>query len=286
MKALSFIINANILIAVAAVSLAVATQVQLGLSPQFQTYLVVMFLASLFDYNLHRIIAVHYKKGSSISGKEKWASEHLKLLKIIIVITSAGLVVSLFFVKVVVLYILVPLALLSFLYSIPIPGKRKRQLWLLGIPGMKTLLIALVWTSATVLIPVLQPGPFLNHMSVMLILIERFAFIFAIAIPFDTRDMEVDKLAGIKTIPITIGEKPALVFSNIVMSISLTVAFFHYHAESMTFILPAYFISVGLTLYFINSAKMKSLQYYHHGILDGSIILHGILISLSFFLFN
>jgi 4-hydroxybenzoate polyprenyltransferase len=286
LKALRFIINANILIAVAAVSLAIATQVQLGLSPQFQAYLVVIFLASLFDYNLHRIIAVHFKKGLSISGKEKWASEHQVLLKIIIVITSVGLVVSLFFVKSVVFFMLAPLALLSFLYSIPIPGKQKRQSWLLGIPGMKTLLIAIVWTSATVLIPVLQSGPLLNNKSAMLIFIERFTFIFAIAIPFDIRDIAADKLAGIKTIPLTFGEKPALVFSNIVMGISLTVAFFHYLAESMTFILPAYFISVGLTLYLINSTKMKSLPFYHHGILDGSIILHGILISFSFLLFG
>ena len=120
----------------------------------------------------------------------------------------------------------------------------------------------------------------------MLIFIERFTFIFAIAIPFDIRDMNVDELAGIKTIPVTFGEKPALVFCNIIMGISLTIAFVHYLAESMTFILPAYFISVGLTLYFINSTKLKCLPFYHHGILDGSIILHGILISLSFIIFN
>jgi 4-hydroxybenzoate polyprenyltransferase len=286
LKALSFIINANILIAVAAVSLAIATQVQLGLSPQFQAYLVVIFLASLFDYNLHRIIAVHLKPEASRFGKEKWASEHLVLLKTTIVITLAGLVISLFFVKAAVLYLLLPLALLSFLYSIPIPGKQIRQSRLLGIPGMKTLLIALVWTSATVLIPVLQLGPFLNYSPVMLIFVERFSFIFAIAIPFDIRDMEVDELAGIKTIPLIFGEKPALVFSNIVMGISLTVAFFHYLAARMIFILPAYFISICLVLYFINSRKMKSLPFYHHGILDGCIILLGILIGFSFLLFG
>ena len=254
----------------------------MGLSPQFHAFLIVIFLASLFDYNLHRIIAVKYKHGTSRFGKEKWASEHLKILKTILAVALAGLVVSLLFVKPIIVYILAPMALLSFLYSIPIPGKQKRQSWLLGIPGVKTLLIALVWTSATVLIPVLQSGPFSNYTPVMLIFIERFTFIFAIAIPFDIRDMEVDKLAGIKTIPAIIGEKPALTLSNIVLGISITIALFHYLQQNMSFILPAYFVSVGLILWFINSAKMKSLQYYYHGILDGSIILHGILLSLSF----
>lgn len=35
-------------------------------------------------------------------------------------------------------------------------------------------------------------------------LVERFFFVFAITIPFDIRDIEADKQAGLKTIPLLI----------------------------------------------------------------------------------
>lgn len=284
MRAIRFIINSNFLIALAAFSLALATEVELGISPHFQAYLVLIFLATLSDYNLHRIIAV-YKNPDVINvEKFRWAAEHLILLKILMLFSLAGQAISMFFVKSVILYILAPLALLSLLYSIPFQGKQKKQSSLLRIPGIKTFLIATVWTTATVILPVLQSGISINNTSVFLIFAERFAFIFAIAIPFDIRDMKADALAGIRTIPVTFGEKRALLVSNSMMGISLAIALFHYLAQNMIFIFIAYSVSIALTLIFINSRKIKDYPIYYHGILDGSIMLHGLLISLSIFL--
>lgn len=286
MKAIHFLINSNIFIALAAVFLALATEAQLGNASHFQASLVVIFLATMSDYNLHRFIAVKDTPKTRQVEKIRWAAEYLTLLKVLILSTSAGLVISLFFVRMEILFALVPLALLSFLYSIPFPGDPKKPFHLLGIPGMKTLLIALVWSAATVFLPVIQSGTPVNQASVLLIFAERFTFIFAIAIPFDIRDIKADVLAGMKTIPVTFGEKRALLIGNSSMIISLMIASFHYLLQNMAFIFIAYFVSVGLTLVFINSRKIKGYPLYYHGILDGSILLHGLLISLGLFLFN
>jgi len=286
LKVIHFLINSNIFIALAAVSLALATDAQLGIAPHFKTYLVVIFLATLSDYNLHRFIAVKNNPKARHVEKLLWAVKYLQLLKILILTSSTGLVISLFFIRIEILFVLLPLALLSFLYSIPFPGNLKKPFQLLGIPGMKTLLIALVWTAVTVFLPVIQSGTPVNQASVLLIFAERFTFIFAIAIPFDIRDIKADALAGMKTIPATFGEKQALLVCNSSMIISFMIASFHYLLQNMAFIFIAYFVSVGLTLVFINSRKIKGYPLYYHGILDGSILLHGLLISLGFFLFS
>jgi 4-hydroxybenzoate polyprenyltransferase len=149
---------------------------------------------------------------------------------------------------------------------------------------MKTFLIAVVWTGATVMIPVFFENKPFDHLQIMLLFAERFTFIFAIAIPFDIRDMETDSLASIRTIPIVYGEKKALNISNVALLLSLSIASFHYLDMKMVFILPAYVFSIITTFILINTKAIKNMAFYHHGILDGSILLHGLLIFVSFYL--
>ena len=283
MKALSFIIHSNILIALAALALTLATQVQLGLEPRPHLYLALIFLATLFDYNLHRYLTIYNKHEAFKIEKLKWASEHLNTFGALIILSFGGLVVVLFFLKTEVLYLLVPLALLSFLYSFPFPGKQKRNFRLLKIPGMKTFLVAFVWTGATVLVPVFFDDQSFDNLATILLFAERFTFIFAIAIPFDIRDMQTDALASLKTIPIAYGEKNAVKLSNSALLLSFSIATFHYVDAKLLFILPAYLFSIACTFLFINNKALKNVSFYHHGILDGSIILQGILIFLSYY---
>jgi 4-hydroxybenzoate polyprenyltransferase len=284
MKVLGFIIHSNILIALAALALTLATQVQIGMEPRAHAYLTIIFLATLFDYNLHRYLTLYNKPEAVKNDKLKWAKEHLNTFVAVIILSVGGLVVALFFVKAEILFLLVPLAILSFLYSFPFPGKQKRNFRLMKIPGMKTFLIAFVWTGATVMIPVFFENKPFDHLHIILLFAERFTFIFAIAIPFDIRDMETDSLASIRTIPIVYGEKNALNISNVALLLSLSIASFHYLDMKMVFILPAYLFSIVTTFIFINTKAIKNMTFYHHGILDGSILLHGLLIFVSFYL--
>lgn len=212
------------------------------------------------------------------------ATINLTLLKILLILSTAGLAISLFFVKSETLFILAPLALISFLYSIIFKKKQKIPVLFREIPGIKTLLLAMVWTCATVLLPVLQTENYPNSANIVLIFVERFTFIFAIAIPFDVRDMKGDRLAGIRTLPIAFGVKRAMVICNSVMALSIITAIVHYLGSSLTFLLSGYIISAVFALYCINNKNLNSRPLYYHGILDGVMLLHGILISLCVFL--
>jgi len=283
LKALIFIIHSNLLLALAAVSLTLASQVQLGIKSQANAYLAVIFFSTLLDYNFHRLRAISNNPEASGIGKLRWSIGNVKLLKILIDIFLAGFIVSLFYTGLEIMYLLAPLALLSLLYSFSYTGKHKISFRLFRIPGMKTILIAFIWTTATVFVPVLQSEKSITNPYILLLFAERFTFIFAIAIPFDIRDMEADALSSLKTLPVTFGESNALKISNICLLLSLSIATFHYLDAKMLFVLPSYLFSIVSTFIFINNKALKNLAFYHHGILDGSILLQGILIFASFY---
>lgn len=286
MKAISFIIHSNILIALAALALTLASQVQLGMVPHFHPYLAAIFLATLFDYNLHRYLALSKRTETDNIEKFRWTDENPVIFRALIILSFAGLVIVLFFVRIEILLLLIPLAFFSYLYSFPFPAGKKHNFRVLKITGIKTLLIAGVWSGVTVLVPVFFGEQTFHFQQIALLIAERFTFIFAIALPFDIRDMKSDSLTYLKTIPIKFGEKITLKTANVFMLISLCVALFHYVHPNMLFILPAYIFSIIITVFFINSKTLKSLPLYYYGILDGSILLHGMLIFLSFYLWK
>jgi 4-hydroxybenzoate polyprenyltransferase len=268
----------------AAVSLTLATQAELSMHPQFHAYLPVIFFAALFDYGFHRFITLYNKPDALCNEKYAWEASHFILLKSLIIISLIGLGISLFFVRIQILYLLVPLAILTFLYSIAIFKKNEVRFRLQEIPGLKIFLLAFVWSGTTVFIPVLQSGNGIGCKQVLMVFIERFTFIVSVAIPFDIRDMKADQLSGFRTIPIVLGVYKARLICTLALGTSLVVAILHYGLNQQTFIIPFYSVSIALNYYFITNKRLRKHPLYYHGILDGSIILHGLLIFGSQFL--
>jgi len=95
------------------------------------------------------------------------------------------------------------LLVLAYFYPVPGIGKPLRQ-W----PYAKVFLIAGVWTLATVVFPCLAVprhpegaiGP-----AILFLILARFAFVVAITLPFDLRDMEADRREGTLTLPLRLG---------------------------------------------------------------------------------
>lgn len=156
LKALTSIIYSNIFIALAAVSLTIATQVQLGMQPEIHIYLAVIFFATLLDYNLHRYIVVNNNPETRQVEKYKWSAEHLPILKILLVTSIAGLINTMCLVETAILLFLSLLAILTILYSIPGSFYKGIDHQLMKITGIKTLMIAFVWTAVTVFLPIIH----------------------------------------------------------------------------------------------------------------------------------
>ena len=285
MNPIRALIHSHIYISLAAVFLTVSAEIQLGITPLWHPWLFLIFFATIFEYNFHRLVPLITNKEVLNSEKYLWIRENLTSFYLLIFFSVIGFIGSAFLVKKEVLIVLAPIAILTFLYSIPVLGNKKQLFSLREIPYLKIFLIAIVWSSATILLPVIQSDEVFDKAHVVALLTERFFFIFAIAIPFDVRDLESDKHAGIKTIPLLLSEKKALTISFLSLLLFFLISFFHYQSQNDWFIIEALGLSALTTYLFLRSEKIKNLSWYHHGVLDGAMLLQGLLV-LGFYYFT
>ena len=285
MKLIKTLINSNIYISLAAVFLTVETQIQLGMEPQWHPYLFIIFFATLFEYNLHRLITVITNKEALNSDKHKWVRENLKGFYLLVFLSVTGFGCVTFLAKKDVLIAFAPIAAITVFYSLPIFGNKRTIFRLREIPYLKIFLIAFVWSSSTILLPFIQSDNTFNNTHVIVMLVERFFFVFAITIPFDIRDIEADKQAGLKTFPLLINENKSLVISYLSLFIFFLISFFHYQILNYWLIILPLSISTLTTFIFLNSRKIRNLPYYHYGILDGTMLFQGLLV-LAFYYLN
>lgn len=283
MGILNLLISSKIYIALAAVLLAIETQVQLGMQPQWHPYLGLVFFATLLEYNLPRLWLLHTNRTRLNNARNKWINEHTGLFFLFVLTAAVGFIITLFMAKAVVLLVLAPIAVLTFFYSMPAWGKRKKPFGLRQIPFLKIFLIALTWSAATILLPVVKSGEPVHATHVLLMLAERFLFVFAITIPFDIRDMEADQRVGLKTIPLLVGAGNALRISVTALLAMGVLAVLHYGYTSQVFIVWAFMVSILSTIVFLLVSRIQRLPFYHYGILDGTMFLQGLLV-VTFYL--
>lgn len=284
MKILKAFIHSNLFISIAALLLTVETQIQLGLQPQWHPYLFLIFFATIFEYNVHRLFTILFFPQSLDSPKHQWVKENKLFFYLVVSFSVIGFLIALFQAKFSVLLALSPLALLTVFYSIPIANSHKGIFRLREIPYLKIFLIAIVWSVVTVLLPVIYHNAETNFINFICIILERFLFVFAITIPFDIRDMEEDTASSLKTLPLQLGKKKAEMLSQWAMYGFMLLSVIHYSLSSQMFIAIAMLVSGISTLYFIQNKNLQKSPYYFYGILDGTMLLQAVLVIVAYFL--
>ncbi len=279
------LIKSNIFISLAAAVLAFGTQVQLGFAPHFHPYIWLIFFAALFEYNLHRLVTVLTNKAALNSVKHRWVKDYPYVFYFLVLVSVAGFATTLLYAKIEVLISLIPAAVLTIFYSVPVFKFSDRLYRLREIPFIKIFLIAFVWSVVTIILPVIESGYNGSLANLSFVLAERYVFIFAITIPFDIRDMEQDKRYNLKTIPIVYGVNKSYKISNAALVIFILICLIHYISNDELFILLAMIVSGISTLAILNSKTLRTHFYYHYGWLDGTMLAQGMLICLSYYIF-
>lgn len=284
MKPIVIFIQTNVLIAFSALTLTVSTQFQLGLNISLESYHFLIFFSTLFIYNIHRRITL--LNGFKTIPSENY-NEYKTSLKVIhrcLVIALGGIVITLLKTRLNLVFVLIPFGIISLLYSIPFKMGQKTLITLRQIPYLKIFLIAFVWAAVTVFIPVVNYKKPLYSLHVLSVFLERMLFVLAITLPFDIRDMDDDKKAGIQTIPLRLGVIKSIYMSVAVLILFFTLALAHYTFTRQWLILGAFTIIFTITLLALIHPKIQKLQLYHRGILDGTMLLQGILILGCYFI--
>lgn len=275
------IIHSNLYISFAALFLTLATQVQIGMQVQWHPYLFLIFFATLFEYNLHRLITVFFFPEALKTKKHQWVKENRSFFNFIVICSIVGFSIALYETDNLVLWWLSPFALLTLFYSTPLSKTKKGIFRLREVPFLKLFLIAFVWSSVTILLPVIYAKHSIDTWKVILMISERFLFVLSITIPFDIRDMEVDKEAGLKTIPLRTGKQLAERISVISIVLFMAIATTHYLSIGDYHLVVAFLVSGGITLNFLRSKRIQKLPLYHYGLLDGTMILLALLSILA-----
>lgn len=284
LKIINAFINSNIYISLAAVALTVEAQIQLGIKPQWHPYLFIIFFATLFEYNLHRLITVLTNKDALNSEKHSWVRENLIAFYILVIASVVGFGVVVLLANKKVLMTFAPIALITLFYSVPVSSNRNHLLRLREIPYLKIFLIGIVWSASTILLPIVQFAGSFDKTHVALLLIERFFFLLAITIPFDIRDIEADRCDGLKTFAL-LGEKKAMTTSYLALLIFFLISIIHFLSRNEIYMIWALGLSAISTFIFLWSAKIRKLPEYHYGILDGTMLLQGLLV-IGFYYFT
>ncbi|MGB5270868.1 MAG: hypothetical protein WBN52_10225 [Eudoraea sp.] len=188
----NFYLDASIHVALAVISLVLITNLYLNIIPG-QHLILFVFFGTIPSYNFIKY-GVEAKKYILVKN-----SYHRQIqIFSFILLALAGY--HFFFLSYAVWFICFVLALFVGLYALPVSSKHK-NLRNSGI--LKVLLVALVWTGTTVVIPVISSTISFSW-DIGLLILQQFILILILLIPFEIRDLEYDEL-NLKTIPQRIG---------------------------------------------------------------------------------
>ncbi len=244
--------NLNIHVAIASACLVVISAYNSNLQPiAYSEYFV--FFSTLFAYHFIRVF-------ESCECTYKVILGYLKKQSFMVLgsifIAFIGTFYYAYSVGVRRLWIVLPAALITLGYVIPLFKYKGKRVSIRNYPRIKLLSIALVWSILTVLFPLQYQ---LSEPQVWIEFVQRFFLIMALAIPFDIRDMHIDA-PHLQTLPQQIGISKAKQVGILLLVLFFLLIFLKYplnlvsvFAELLVFI---------LSLLFLVKAKQKQSKYY------------------------
>ncbi|MCP4443209.1 MAG: UbiA family prenyltransferase [Aureispira sp.] len=272
---IDFLLYSHLFIAFCAIAMTAQTFFLLDYDWQLAwPLLLLVFSATLVVYALHRLISLDKIKKSLHTQRYKTIRRYALHIKVYAAVAMLLGVFSFFYLQRVTQFLLILPALLSVGYVVPFLGGQKKRLR--DINFIKIFLIAGVWAYVTVCLPFAELG--LLHTSKLWYWgVERAIFIFIITLPFDIRDWEIDKAAGVQTLPATLGVQATLILVTILTIVWLILVFLLYPLSIFYGLLVS-----GLTTYLLVLRSPKqSNDYYFTAVMDGTMLIQFLLVLVS-----
>jgi len=247
-----FYIFSNIHVAFAVFSLTKITlltyKIESNLLPWF------VFFSTIASYNFIRLYKIYKIKRWVF----KFIIDHKKRILVLTIISALLVIYLSLSLKRDALLALLPFALFTLFYVVPIPVKKNNALALRSVAFLKLFLIAISWAGVTVLVPLINYEIELQSAEII-IFVQRFLFIVVITIPFDIRDMNFDE-PGLKTLPQVFGTQRSKVFGLFLLMVFIGLEFLKMLNEEAQF--RTHLIIAICALYFLFRATSNQNKYY------------------------
>ena len=281
-KTVNFLLYGNFFIASCALAQTLQTCRILHFKTESFNFLSIFITAATFVlYNLHKPITFLLKQQVIENQRFRLTKQFSRPLSILTVLAVVLCCFLFFKLKILTQLILVAAAFLSLGYILPVLGGGRR---LRDLAFLKIFLIAIVWSVVTVILPTAEMGGATAFDGkIGLLFIERAAFIFALTMPFDIRDMAWDSATEVQTIPLSIGIGRAkyLAFAALIFSFSMSCVLCKMGIYSIGQLAAVGFSLVvsGGVVSFSNENRS---DYFFYGLTDGMMWLQSGLLFFAF----
>ncbi|HTB05462.1 MAG TPA: UbiA family prenyltransferase [Bacteroidia bacterium] len=284
-NALRFIVFSNIFIAVCVLCFTIKTALLMFHNAGSIHVNVLVFFATLFLYGFH--LMYHRSSMTPREHKEErhhWVDEH-KYLHIGIVIVSFLISLSqMFYMPLRVWVVLIPVAIISMGYSVPIIKTKHGWIRFRDVAWLKVFWIGLCYAWLTTLLPLayaLGVRQWLNA-DMLLMFLRNFLFVFAIAIPFDIRDIGFDKERGNKTLPVILGVDRAILLANGLMLCFVVIVLFQCEFFNLnSAVAIALCLSVLISSFAISMAKPNRPNLFFQLAIDSTMVVQFLLVLIA-----
>jgi 4-hydroxybenzoate polyprenyltransferase len=285
---LDFLLFSNVFMALCAVAQALITFRLIDSKPVYSV-LGLLFAATLAEYNFAILISKPNRPQASTLIRVRWFFSHHRLMVTFTIVSVLMLIPLFLLLSMESRLLLIFLGVLSVGYSLPLFTIGDHKFGLRHIPGLKPLLITLVWTLSCVLLPVLEAQDMhltdISMRDTIILIAKRFLFVAALTIPFDIRDLFHDRQTGLKTIPVAWGEKNAYLFCQVLLGGYIVLLFmFRNNGFNINFL--ALTASAILTGWLIFKSKWEKDEYYYFLYMDGVLIVQYVFLVVFNLLFK
>ena len=268
-KIIDFYINSSIHVALAVYSLLRITELYFNL-PYNEPLDYFVFYGTITGYNFVKYAGVAKFHHRSLTT-------NLKIIQIFSFFCFLLLCYYALKIELKTLLFLSPLALLTLLYAIPfLSGFQKN---LRSISYLKVVVVAFVWASITVFLPIHDVGIEIIEAKPIYMFLQRFLLVTALILPFDIRDVKYDAIS-LQTIPKKIGVKNTKKLGVVLMISCLLLEFLITNTPSFR---KVFFFVFMLFISLLMCATEKQSKYYSSFIVESVPIIWWCLLVFACF---
>jgi len=268
----------HFLIAICAAGMVLTTYILNDIPVSLNPLTLFMMFSTFLVYNFHsisfKIDFTSWKSFLDSFAKIKLTTS----LKIFLPIALLGTIINFLFLSEMIRIMIAIMAVIALAYSIPVLNWNTKKRRLRDVKVIKTPVVAIVWGVTTTILPVVEQNISLTDSFIWLQVLSRTLFIFGLCIPFEIRDMEIDKKIGVNTLAVIYGARKTKIIGAIIIMVEILTHFFMPLSSMNLFILN---ISSLVALVWIFNQKILDNKYFYKGLVDGTMLLRFLLLLFA-----
>ncbi len=151
---------------------------------------------------------------------------------------------------------------------------------------LKNIILSLTWAVATVLLPLTEYNSGLLESEIIFMFLRRLFFIYSLAVIYDLRDLEPDRVAGMETIALKFGEKRTQHLALFALAVFVVLVLsdpFLVTGPSFAYAIALLVSAAVAALVILNTHNIRKKKYYSM-VVDGNMMLQLFLVWLTGFI--